>query len=47
MTDLATFLDQTDPTRQENRRPEYGDERDPQMREYLAVASRRSRGPRS
>jgi dipeptidyl aminopeptidase/acylaminoacyl peptidase len=39
MTDLATFLDQTDPTRQETRRYEYGDERDPKTREYLLSIS--------
>jgi dipeptidyl aminopeptidase/acylaminoacyl peptidase len=39
MTDLVTFLDQTAPERQENRRQEYGDERDPQMREYLKSIS--------
>ena len=29
ITDFVTFLEQTDPARQENRRQEYGDERDP------------------
>jgi dipeptidyl aminopeptidase/acylaminoacyl peptidase len=39
ITDLLTFLDQTDAARQENRRREFGDERDPQMREYLRSIS--------
>jgi dipeptidyl aminopeptidase/acylaminoacyl peptidase len=39
ITDLPTFLEQTDATRQENRRREFGDERDPQMREYLRSIS--------
>jgi dipeptidyl aminopeptidase/acylaminoacyl peptidase len=39
MTDLPTFLEQTAPQRQENRRGEFGDERDPQMREYLRSIS--------
>ncbi len=39
ITDFITFLDQTDPGRQENRRGEYGDERDPAMREYLKSIS--------
>ena len=39
MTDLVTYLEQTDPGRQENRRQEYGDERDPAMREYLKSIS--------
>ena len=39
MTNFVTFLEQTDGPRQENRRQEYGDERDPQMREYLMSIS--------
>ncbi|MEO6239126.1 MAG: prolyl oligopeptidase family serine peptidase [Vicinamibacterales bacterium] len=39
ITDFVTFLDQTDAGRQENRRGEYGDERDPAMREYLKSIS--------
>jgi dipeptidyl aminopeptidase/acylaminoacyl peptidase len=39
MTDIPTFLEQTQPTRQETRRHEYGDERDPQMRAYLLSIS--------
>lgn len=39
ITDLVTFLEQTDGPRQENRRREYGDERDPAMREYLKSIS--------
>lgn len=39
MTDLVTFLQQTDPGRQENRRKEYGDERDPEMQKYLQSIS--------
>jgi dipeptidyl aminopeptidase/acylaminoacyl peptidase len=39
MTDLVTYLEQTDPGRQENRRQEFGDERDPAMREYLKSIS--------
>lgn len=39
ITDFVTFLDQTDPGRQENRRGEYGDERDPAMRAYLTSIS--------
>jgi len=39
ITDFVTFLEQTDPSRQENRRQEYGDERDPEMREYLKSIS--------
>jgi dipeptidyl aminopeptidase/acylaminoacyl peptidase len=39
MTDLVTYLEQTEAARQENRRAEYGDERDPQMREYLKSMS--------
>lgn len=39
MTDLITYLEQTAPGRQENRRQEFGDERDPAMREYLKSIS--------
>ena len=39
MTDLPTYLDQTAPERQDNRRGEFGDERDPQMREFLRSIS--------
>src|SRR5260221_893542 len=39
ITNFVTFLEQTDPPRQANRRQEYGDERDPQMREYLQSLS--------
>src|SRR5215471_1326674 len=38
-TDLATYLEQTDPARQQNRREEYGDERDPQTRDFLKSIS--------
>jgi dipeptidyl aminopeptidase/acylaminoacyl peptidase len=39
ITDFVTFLEQTEAARQDNRRLEYGDERDPQMREYLKSIS--------
>jgi dipeptidyl aminopeptidase/acylaminoacyl peptidase len=39
ITDFVTFLEQQDPSRQITRRAEYGDERDPQMREYLKSMS--------
>jgi dipeptidyl aminopeptidase/acylaminoacyl peptidase len=39
ITDFVTFLEQTDAPRQENRRMEYGDERDPGMRQYLTSIS--------
>src|SRR5262245_19059951 len=39
MTNIVTFLEQTDPARQDNRRLEYGDERDPQMRTFLESLS--------
>jgi dipeptidyl aminopeptidase/acylaminoacyl peptidase len=39
ITNFVTFLEQTDPPRQANRRQEYGDERDPQMREFLLSLS--------
>jgi dipeptidyl aminopeptidase/acylaminoacyl peptidase len=38
-TNLVTYLETTDAPRQENRRREFGDERDPQMREYLLSIS--------
>jgi dipeptidyl aminopeptidase/acylaminoacyl peptidase len=38
-TDLVTYLEKTDAARQENRRQEYGDERDPGMRAYLQSIS--------
>ena len=38
-TNLVAFLDETDPSRQAERRPEYGDERDPQVRAFLASIS--------
>jgi dipeptidyl aminopeptidase/acylaminoacyl peptidase len=38
-TDLVTFLETTDAARQENRRLEFGDERDPDMRAYLKSIS--------
>jgi dipeptidyl aminopeptidase/acylaminoacyl peptidase len=39
ITDFVTFLEQTAPERQENRRQEYGDERDAATREYLKSIS--------
>jgi dipeptidyl aminopeptidase/acylaminoacyl peptidase len=40
ITDFVTYLEQqSDPGRQATRRVEYGDERDPQMREYLKSIS--------
>jgi dipeptidyl aminopeptidase/acylaminoacyl peptidase len=39
MTNLVAFLEETDPSRQAERRPEYGDERDPQMRAFLMSIS--------
>jgi dipeptidyl aminopeptidase/acylaminoacyl peptidase len=39
MTNLVTFLEQTGPDRQANRRVEYGDERDPDMRAFLLSIS--------
>ena len=39
MTDLVTYLEQTVPARQDNRRQEFGDERDPVMRDYLKSIS--------
>jgi dipeptidyl aminopeptidase/acylaminoacyl peptidase len=38
-TDLVTYLENTDPARQQNRREEFGDERDPQMRTFLQSIS--------
>jgi len=35
ITSLVTFLEHTEPYRRDLRRVEYGDERDPRMREYL------------
>ena len=46
ITNFVTFLEGTDPARQENRRREYGDERDPQMREYLLSLSPTSHASR-
>lgn len=39
ITDFVTFLEQQDPSRQITRRAEYGDERDPQTREFLKSIS--------
>jgi dipeptidyl aminopeptidase/acylaminoacyl peptidase len=39
MTNIVTFLEQTNPARQDNRRQEYGDERDPEMRQFLESLS--------
>lgn len=39
ITNFVTFLESTDPTRMENRRHEYGDERDPEMRKFLLSLS--------
>jgi dipeptidyl aminopeptidase/acylaminoacyl peptidase len=39
MTNIVTFLEQTGGARQENRRLEYGDERDPEMRKFLESLS--------
>jgi dipeptidyl aminopeptidase/acylaminoacyl peptidase len=39
MTNLVAFLEETDPSRQAERRPEYGDERDAQMRAFLTSIS--------
>ena len=39
ITNFVTFLEQTDPARQDNRRQEYGDERDPEMRKFLLSIS--------
>ncbi len=43
MTDFATYLENTDAARQQNRREEFGDERDPQMRSFLTSISPVSR----
>jgi dipeptidyl aminopeptidase/acylaminoacyl peptidase len=42
-TDLVTYLESTDAARQQNRREEFGDERDPQMRAFLTAISPVSR----
>jgi dipeptidyl aminopeptidase/acylaminoacyl peptidase len=39
ITDFATYLENTSAARQQNRREEYGDERDPEMREFLKSMS--------
>lgn len=39
ITNIVTFLEETDPARQENRRHEYGDDRDPEMRQFLLSIS--------
>ena len=39
ITDFVTYLENTDAARQQNRREEFGDERDPQMREFLKSIS--------
>ena len=39
ISDFVTFLENTEPGRQEDRRAEYGDERDPKLRAFLAAAS--------
>jgi dipeptidyl aminopeptidase/acylaminoacyl peptidase len=39
ITNFVTFLENTDPARQDNRRAEYGDERDPAMRDFLLSLS--------
>jgi dipeptidyl aminopeptidase/acylaminoacyl peptidase len=39
ITNFVTFLEGTSPARQDNRRAEYGDERDPAMREFLQSLS--------
>jgi dipeptidyl aminopeptidase/acylaminoacyl peptidase len=43
ISNLVTFLEQTGPDRQANRRAEYGDERDPGMRAFLLSISPISR----
>jgi len=43
MTNLVTFLEETAPARQDDRRKEYGDERDPDMRAFLLSISPSSR----
>ena len=39
ISDFVTYLENTEPGRQEDRRAEYGDERDPKLRAFLAAAS--------
>ena len=39
ITNFVTFLESTDEARRDNRRSEYGDERDPAMREFLESLS--------
>lgn len=39
ISDFVTYLENTEPGRQEDRRAEYGDERDPKLRAFLASAS--------
>ena len=39
ITNFVTFLENTDPPRQDNRRAEYGDERDPAIRDFLSSLS--------
>jgi dipeptidyl aminopeptidase/acylaminoacyl peptidase len=39
ITDITTYLETTDAARQANRRQEFGDERDPQTREFLKSIS--------
>ena len=39
ITNFVTYFQETDPARLENRRKEFGDERDPDMREYLLSIS--------
>jgi dipeptidyl aminopeptidase/acylaminoacyl peptidase len=43
ITDFPTYLENTDAARQQNRREEFGDERDPQMRAFLTSISPTSR----
>ena len=42
ISDFASFLKNTEAYRRDNRRAEYGDERDPKMRGRCSSASRRS-----
>jgi dipeptidyl aminopeptidase/acylaminoacyl peptidase len=39
ISNFVTFLENTEPGRREDRRAEYGDERDPKMRAFLTAAS--------
>lgn len=39
ISDFVTYLESTEPGRQEDRRAEYGDERDPKIRAFLTAAS--------